>query len=147
MSNSKTCPANRICPANRKCVLENFCRTAAEQRKICPVLGTNADTSSCDGIPAQLADRCLVVCHHYHTFQDNQSLSICVLSLPQEIEMFGQPLEICHAAQKIKWAVAKAVSNAAPALQLAASLPHVALFLNPNDMAAASTADVVIGVI
>jgi hypothetical protein len=43
---SLICPVNRICPANRKCALENFCTTAAEQRKICPVLGTNADTSS-----------------------------------------------------------------------------------------------------
>jgi hypothetical protein len=46
LSNAKICPANRIYPANRKCVLENFHRTAAEQQNICPVLGTNADTSS-----------------------------------------------------------------------------------------------------
>jgi hypothetical protein len=46
LSNSKICPGNRICLANKKCVLEKFRRTAAEQQNICPVLVTNADTSS-----------------------------------------------------------------------------------------------------
>ena len=70
-----------------------------------------------------------------------------MLFLPQEIEMFGQSLEVRRAAQEARRAVAKAASNAAPALQLAASLPRAALFPNPNDMAAASTADTATGVI
>ncbi len=55
--------------------------------------------------------------------------------------MFGQFLEACRAAQEARRAVAKAASNAAPALQLTASLPRAALFPNPNDMVAARTAD------
>ncbi len=70
-----------------------------------------------------------------------------MLSLPQEIEVFGQPLDFCRAAQEARRAVVKAASNAAPALQLAASLPCAALFPNPNDMAAASMADTALGVI
>ena len=61
--------------------------------------------------------------------------------------MFGQPLEVCRAAQEARRAVVKAASNAAPALQLAASLPCAALFPNPNDMAAASTAGTATNVI
>jgi hypothetical protein len=72
---------------------------------------------------------------------------VCSPSLPQEIKMVGQPLEVCHTAQKARRAVAKAVLNAAPALQLAASLPRAICFPNPNDMAAASTADTLMGVI
>jgi hypothetical protein len=61
--------------------------------------------------------------------------------------MFGQPLEVCRTAQEARRAVAKAALNAAPALQLAASLPRAALFPNSNDMAVASTADMAMGVI
>jgi hypothetical protein len=61
--------------------------------------------------------------------------------------MLGQPLEVCRAAQEARRAVAKAASNAAPALQLEASLPRAALFPNPNDMAAASMADTAMNVI
>jgi hypothetical protein len=80
--------------------------------------------------------------------QDKRSLSICVLSLPQEIEMFGQSLEVCRTAQEARRVAAKAALNAAPALlQLAASLPRAVHFPNPNDMAAASMADMATGVI
>jgi hypothetical protein len=72
---------------------------------------------------------------------------LCMLSLPQEIKMFDQPLEVCPAAQEARRVVAKAESNAAPALQLAASLPSAALFPNPNDMATVSTANMATGVI
>jgi hypothetical protein len=61
--------------------------------------------------------------------------------------MVGQPLEVCRAAQEARRAVAKAASNATPALQLAAFLPRASLFPNPNDLAAASTADTATGVI
>jgi hypothetical protein len=61
--------------------------------------------------------------------------------------MFGQSLEVHCPAQEARRAVAKAASNAATALQLAASLPRAALFPNPNDMAAASTADTATDVI
>ena len=61
--------------------------------------------------------------------------------------MFGQSLEVRRAAQEARRAVAKAASNAAPTLQLAASIPRAALFPDPNDMAAASTADTATDVI
>jgi hypothetical protein len=61
--------------------------------------------------------------------------------------MVGQPLEVCRAAQEARRAVAKAASNAAPALQLAASLPRASLFPNTNGLAAASSADTAMGVI
>ncbi len=61
--------------------------------------------------------------------------------------MFGQPLEACRTAQEVRKAVAKAAFNAAPALQLTASLPCAALFSNHNDMVAASMADMAMGVI
>ncbi len=70
-----------------------------------------------------------------------------MLSLPQEIKMFGQSLEVCRTAQEARRAVAKAASNAAPALQLAASLIRAALFPDPNDIAAASLADMATDVI
>jgi hypothetical protein len=79
--------------------------------------------------------------------QINRCPFLCVLSLLQEIEMFGQPLEVCRAAQEARRAVAKAALNAEPALQLAVSLPCAALFANPNDMATVSTADTAMGVI
>jgi hypothetical protein len=61
--------------------------------------------------------------------------------------MFGQSLEVHRTAQEARRAVAKAASNAAPALQLAASLPRAALFPDPNDMATASMADTATDVI
>jgi hypothetical protein len=48
--------------------------------------------------------------------------------------MFGQSLEVRCAAQEARRVVAKAASNAAPALQLMASLPGATLFTNPNDL-------------
>jgi hypothetical protein len=61
--------------------------------------------------------------------------------------MFGQPLEVRCTAQEARKVVAKAAFNAAPALQLAASLPRAALFSNCNDMVAVSMADISMGVI
>jgi hypothetical protein len=62
--------------------------------------------------------------------------------------MFGQSLEVRRTAQEARRMAVKAASNAAPALlQLAASLPRAVHFPNPNDLAAASTAEMAMGVI
>jgi hypothetical protein len=61
--------------------------------------------------------------------------------------MFGQPLEVYRTAQEDRRTVANTALNIAPALQLAVSIPHPALFSNPNDMAAVSMANMAIGVI
>jgi hypothetical protein len=61
--------------------------------------------------------------------------------------MFGQSLEIRRSAQEARRVAPKAASNANPALPFVASLPCAALFSDPNDMAAASTADTATDVI